>query len=49
MLLSAKANAGDNLMWEQAMNGLDQDDYWQACKKEINTLTEGKDAWDIVE
>jgi hypothetical protein len=30
------------------MNGPDADGYWKACEKEISTLTDDKDAWDVV-
>ena len=30
------------------MNGLDREGYWKACEKELNTLTEGMDAWEVV-
>lgn len=49
MILAAKANAADNPTWDQAMNGPDQAGYWEACKKELQTLTESKDAWDVVD
>jgi len=49
MALAAKANAEDNPTWDQAMNGPDQQGYWEACQKEIKTLVEEKDAWDVVD
>jgi Reverse transcriptase (RNA-dependent DNA polymerase) len=49
MILAAKANAEDNPTFEQAMNGPDREGYLEACKKELKTLGEDKDAWDVVE
>jgi hypothetical protein len=49
MILAAKANAEDNPTWEQAMNGPDRDGYLEACRKELHTLSEDKDAWDVVD
>jgi hypothetical protein len=48
MVLAAKANADDNPTWEQAMNGPNKERYWQACVKEIETLTTSKEAWEVV-
>jgi hypothetical protein len=48
MIFGAKANSEDTPTWEQAMNGPDQDGYMEACQKEINTLVNDKDAWDVV-
>jgi hypothetical protein len=48
MALAAKANADDNPTWEQAMNGPDQKGYWEACEKELETLT-SKGSWEVVE
>jgi hypothetical protein len=48
--LAAKANAEDkNPTWEQAMNGSDRGGYLKACRKEMHTLSEDKDAWDVVD
>ena len=47
--LATKADAADNPNWEQAMNGPDSAGYWEACKKELNTLADKKHAWDVVE
>ena len=47
--LATKADAADNPTWEQAMNGPDSAGYWEACKKELHTLADKKDAWDVVE
>jgi hypothetical protein len=49
MVLAAKANAEDNPTWDQAMNGPDRDGYLEACCKELKTLSEDKDAWDVVD
>jgi hypothetical protein len=49
MILAAKANAADNPSWDEAMNGPDRAGYWEACRKELETLTESKDAWDVVD
>jgi hypothetical protein len=48
MILGAKANAEDTPTWEQAMNGPDREGYIKACEKELDTLTDDKDAWDVV-
>jgi hypothetical protein len=48
MILAAKANSEDNPTWEQAMNGPDQAGYWEACEKELTTLT-SKGSWEVVE
>jgi hypothetical protein len=48
MIFGAKANSEDTPTWEQAMNGPDRDGYMEACQKEINTLVNDKDAWDVV-
>ncbi len=48
MILASKANSEDTPTWEQAMNGPDADGYWKACEKEISTLTDDKDTWDVV-
>jgi hypothetical protein len=47
-LFGAKANSEDNPTWEEAMSGPDHEGYWEACKKEISTLTDDKDAWEEV-
>ena len=49
MMLAAQANAGDTPTWEQAMNGPDKAGYWDACAKEIETLTTNLEAWDVVD
>ena len=48
MVFGTKANSEDTPTWEQAMNGPDRDGYWKACEKELDTLTEDMDAWDVV-
>ena len=47
--LATKADAADNPTWEQAMNRPDSAGYWEACKKELNTLADKKNGWDVVE
>jgi hypothetical protein len=49
MILSAKANAEDNPTWDQVMNGPDREGYLEAMRKELATLSEDKDAWDVVD
>jgi len=48
MIFGAKANTKDTPTWEQAMNGPDHEGYWKVCQKEISTLQDDKDAWDVV-
>ena len=47
--LATKADAADNPNWEQAMDRPDSTGYWEACKKELHTLMDKKNAWDVVE
>ena len=49
LALVTKADAADNLNWEQVMNGPDSAGYWEACKKELHTLVDKKHAWDVIE
>lgn len=49
MILAIKANAEDNPTVDQAMNGPVKEGYYEAAKKELKTLGEDKDAWDVVE
>jgi hypothetical protein len=49
LLLSAKSNSEDNPTWDQAINGPDREGYWQAIKKELETLQNEKHAWDIID
>jgi hypothetical protein len=49
LALAAKANAEDNPDWRTAMNGPDKEGYWNAMCKELETLTEQKDAWEVVD
>ena len=44
----SKANAANHPTWEQAMNGPEANGYWEACKKELNTLETKRDAWEVV-
>ena len=47
--LAAKANAADTPAWEQAMNGPDSKGYWEACEREISTLQDDHEAWEVVQ
>jgi hypothetical protein len=47
-LFSVKANAEDNPTWHEAMGGPNAEGYWQACKKEYETLISMK-VWEVVE
>jgi hypothetical protein len=49
ILFSAKANSEDNPTWDQAMNGPDREDYWQAMEKELETHQDEKHALDIID
>jgi hypothetical protein len=49
MFLGATANSEDNPRWEEAMNGPNKNGYWEACEKELDTLQNKKDAWDVVD
>ena len=42
MALGTQANAEDNPIWDQAMNGPDAIGYWKAAEKEIETLRKRK-------
>jgi hypothetical protein len=48
LALQAKANAEHNPTWESAMNGPDQEGYWQAMEVELNTLEKRKHSWEVV-
>jgi hypothetical protein len=48
LMLAAKASSEDNPNWNQAMNGPYADEYWEAAKVEIQTLSEKMEAWDVV-
>jgi len=48
IFFGAKANSEDTPLWEEAMNGPDCDGYWEACEKELSTLQDDKDTWDVV-
>jgi hypothetical protein len=37
-LLSSKTSEDDNPTYEQAMSGPNKEGYWQAAKKEVDTL-----------
>ena len=47
-ILAAKTQDADTPDWDTAMNGPDQDGYWEAPKKEIATL-EIKNTLDVVD
>ena len=48
LALAAKANAEDNPKWNEAMNGPNAEGFWDAMCTEVTTLTDKKDAWDVV-
>ena len=48
MALSSLANASDNPNWDEAMSGPDKAGYWEACKRELQTLVD-KECWNEVE
>ncbi|MBE0451949.1 MAG: hypothetical protein IBX70_14070, partial [Clostridia bacterium] len=48
LMLQARANAEDNPGWEEAMNGPFSEGFWEAAKKEIDTLLK-MDVWDVVD
>jgi Reverse transcriptase (RNA-dependent DNA polymerase) len=48
LILQMKANSDDNPTWDEAMNGPDQAGYWKAMEKELHTLEEKMDSWDVV-
>jgi hypothetical protein len=48
MALAAKAADEDNPNWAQAMNGPNREGFWEACKKEYDTLTD-MDTWNVVD
>ena len=48
LILAAKASSADNPTWNEAMNGPLSDGYWEAAKKEIETLQKMK-AWEVVD
>jgi hypothetical protein len=45
----SKANSADNPRWEEGLNGLNRQGFWDACKRELKTLSEDMDAWDVVD
>jgi hypothetical protein len=47
--LATLENADGNPTWEQAMNSPDKAGYWKACEIELNTFTQKRDAWDVVD
>ena len=46
--LATQVNAANHLTWEKAMSDPDANRYWEACKKELDTLSNKRDAWEIV-
>ena len=50
LFLKAKSEASkkDNPSWKQAMKGDYADEFWEACKVEIETL-ESMNAWEVVD
>ena len=46
--MAAKVNDADNPTWNQAMNGPNAEGFWEACKKEVDTLTK-MDVWEVVD
>ena len=48
-ILATQANAEDNPNWDQAMSGPERAGYWTACEKEIHTLQDEKEAWEVVD
>ena len=48
MALAAKANDADTPNWNQAMNGPNADGFWEACRKELDTLVD-MEVWDVVD
>jgi len=48
MMLMIQANAQDNPNWDEAMNGPNQEGYWEACLKEISTLQDSMQSWEVV-
>jgi hypothetical protein len=46
-LLISKASEDDNPTYEQAMSGPNKEGYWQAAKKEVDTLVK-KRSWEVV-
>jgi hypothetical protein len=46
-LLSSNASEDDNPTYEQVMSGPNKEGYWQAAKKEVDTLVK-KGSWEVV-
>jgi hypothetical protein len=49
MTLASQANSADNPRWEEAMSDPNRQGFWDACEKELKTLSEDMDAWDVVD
>jgi len=48
MMFMIQANAQDNPTWDEAMNGPNQEGYWESCLKEISTLQDSMQSWEVV-
>jgi hypothetical protein len=48
MVLGAPANNVDNPTWAEAMNSPNVQDFCNAMDKEITTVKQDKDTWDVV-
>ena len=48
MALAARANDASTPTWSEAMNGPNEEGFWDACKLEIETLEKMK-VWDVVD
>ena len=46
--LATQANAADNPTWEEAINGPDSEGYWKAMEKELHTLQDDMNSWEVV-
>ena len=47
-LFMIQANAQDNPTWDEAMNGPNQEGYWEACLEEISTLQDSMQSQEVV-
>ena len=48
MILATQANSSDNPTWEEAMNGTNSEGYWEAMEKEVRTLQNEMNCWEVV-
>ena len=46
--MATSNDAQDNPTWDEAMNGPNQEGYWEACLKEISTLQDSMQSWEVV-